>query len=479
VITVAPKPVSATAGKPGQRADTAPLGRVWGLTPAELHDRYWASKRIQVVRLGGGSYAPKGPGMYLLIEPSQLVIFDLKQVMKPFNAVHPRAARVRIRDEADQSYTETVLADKDDRFIAIRRNYRARTHSTARVWMTPDPTLASIWASAVTLQQARKDIKKACGPRRMISVTGSGRVFGVSKEAVACTHVLMQRWKAPSGLIDDIYEYQPGVWLHEDTDVPAGVRFVAPVWGGAGLKLTPGQVYIGPHAVGDAPGAHKPVGDIKWEDLEIPAYRLLPQVPRRRIGRVFKRAFDIVFSLLVLIATAPLYPLIIFAIWLEDGWPPFFAHTRQTIHGRSFPCFKFRTMFRNAEHLKARLVGANVCDGPQFYIADDPRVLKVGKFLRKYQLDEIPQFWNVLLGHMSVVGPRPSPDKENQFCPAWREARLSVRPGITGLWQVRRTREPQTDFQEWIRYDLEYVQHASWKLDLWIIMLTIRKVLGG
>jgi len=417
--------------------------------------------------------------MYLLIEPTQLVLFDLKQVLKPFNAVHPRAARVRVRDEAGQAYTETVIADASDRFVAIRRNYRARTNSTARAWVTADPTIAMRWANAESLQAARAQIKQACGQRKMISVSATGRVFGSGTETTACVNVLMKRWKAPSGLIDDIYEYQPGVWLHEDTDVPEDVRFVAPFWGGAGLKLSPGRVYIGPRAVGDAPGAHTPVGEVAWENLSIPAYRLLPQVPRRRVGRVFKRTFDVIFSLLVLLATAPLYPIIIFALWIEDGWPPFFAHTRQTLHGRAFPCYKFRTMFRDAEHLKARLVAANVCDGPQFYIADDPRVTKVGKVLRKYQLDELPQFWNVLLGHMSVVGPRPSPDKENQFCPAWREARLSVRPGVTGLWQVRRTREPQTDFQEWIRYDLEYVQHASWKLDLWIIMLTIRKVLGG
>jgi lipopolysaccharide/colanic/teichoic acid biosynthesis glycosyltransferase len=77
---------------------------------------------------------------------------------------------------------------------------------------------------------------------------------------------------------------------------------------------------------------------------------------------------------------------------------------------------------------------------------------------------------------MSVVGPRPSPDKENQYCPTWREARLSIRPGVTGLWQVQRTRRPENDFQEWIRYDLEYVQNQNWKLDLWIIAQTIRKI---
>jgi lipopolysaccharide/colanic/teichoic acid biosynthesis glycosyltransferase len=96
----------------------------------------------------------------------------------------------------------------------------------------------------------------------------------------------------------------------------------------------------------------------------------------------------------------------------------------------------------------------------------------VGRVLRKYHLDELPQFFNVLLGHMSVVGPRPSPFVENQYCPPWREARLSVRPGITGLWQIMRTRRPGADFQEWIKYDIEYVETRNWWLDLSIIFRT-------
>ncbi|MEC8818795.1 MAG: sugar transferase, partial [Planctomycetota bacterium] len=96
-----------------------------------------------------------------------------------------------------------------------------------------------------------------------------------------------------------------------------------------------------------------------------------------------------------------------------------------------------------------------------------------------FHLDELPQFWNVLTGDMSLVGPRPSPDKENQFCPAWREARLSVRPGITGLWQVERTRAPGLDFQEWIRYDIEYVNKASLLLDAKICIKTIQRTISG
>jgi lipopolysaccharide/colanic/teichoic acid biosynthesis glycosyltransferase len=97
--------------------------------------------------------------------------------------------------------------------------------------------------------------------------------------------------------------------------------------------------------------------------------------------------------------------------------------------------------------------------------------------LRDLQLDEIPQFINVLVGDMSVVGPRPSPFKENQYCPPWREARLSVRPGVTGLWQISRTRAAGSDFQEWIKYDIEYVERQSFRLDLWIIYKTVLLVL--
>jgi lipopolysaccharide/colanic/teichoic acid biosynthesis glycosyltransferase len=194
---------------------------------------------------------------------------------------------------------------------------------------------------------------------------------------------------------------------------------------------------------------------------------------RQRWGR---RVFDIVFSLGALLFTAPLYPLIMFAIWLEDGRPFFFAHTRQTTGGRNFACYKIRTMSRDADSRKTALAGRNVCDGPQFHIEDDPRLLRVGQLLRQLHLDELPQFLNVLRGDMSIIGPRPSPIEENQFCPAWRDARLSVKPGITGLWQVDRTRAPNADFQEWIRHDLEYVERQSPGLDALILYKTIEDI---
>ena len=134
-------------------------------------------------------------------------------------------------------------------------------------------------------------------------------------------------------------------------------------------------------------------------------------------------------------------------------------------------------MCRNANKIKLDLEKLNACDGPQFYIENDPRVTQVGKFLRLCHLDKLPQLWNVLVGDMSLVGPRPSPEKENQYCPSWRDIRLSVRPGMTGLWQLNRTRSPGLDFQEWIRFDTEYVKMCSTYLDMKILILTVLSVL--
>ena len=187
---------------------------------------------------------------------------------------------------------------------------------------------------------------------------------------------------------------------------------------------------------------------------------------------MLKRLFDIVMSVAVLVCFLPVMLLVALAIIVDDGFPILFGHIRQKKDGKNFKCWKFRTMRRDAESLVPQLQAMNLADGPQVLIENDPRVTRVGRVLRKLQLDEFPQFWNVLRGDMSIVGPRPSPDKENQFCPAWRELRLSVRPGITGLWQVERTRNPGEDFQEWIKYDIEYVRTASFSKDLAIIIKT-------
>jgi lipopolysaccharide/colanic/teichoic acid biosynthesis glycosyltransferase len=222
----------------------------------------------------------------------------------------------------------------------------------------------------------------------------------------------------------------------------------------------------------------------------IPDYKMLlePQgfaVRQRRVfrtwrafsyARCLKRILDVLAAVIVLVLFAPVTPFIALAIKLTSPGPVFYKDKRQGLHAKTFNCLKFRTMRTGSDRIQEKLRVVSQVDGPQFKIKNDPRISTVGRFLRDTYIDEIPQFFNVLLGQMSVVGPRPSPEAENTLCPSWRDARLSVRPGITGLWQVCRTRKPEQDFQEWIHYDTEYVRKLSPGMDLWICRRTIKKM---
>jgi len=457
--------------------------RLWGLDVCELHDRRWATKGVQVVRPGGPPTDPKGPDLFLLVGSSDLLEFPIEPLVRRLNWLRSGFMRVRVSD-ARSRYEERILADEDGRFEGFRRVYDSRLGGARRAGITGSRKIADQWRTgrggfAGWRSLSNHARRNGAGPRFAPGVT-RGLVFSADAEASTDDYLahLQRTWLAPSAAIDGVYTFSPGVLLHESVEIPERARLVGPVWVGAGARIRAGQVVIGPRSLADDESAAPEQQPVDWGSLRQPGWRLAPRARGWRF-RSSKRLFDIGFSLAVILATLPIYPVAMLAILIEDGWPPFFAHRRQTIRGREFPCLKFRTMFKNAEQMKAQIAVKNQADGPQFFIDDDPRILRSGKILRRFQIDELPQFWNVLLGHMSVVGPRPSPDKENQFCPSWREGRLSVRPGVTGLWQVRRTRQPETDFQEWIRYDLEYVQHESWRLDLWIILKTIDRVFRG
>jgi len=201
--------------------------------------------------------------------------------------------------------------------------------------------------------------------------------------------------------------------------------------------------------------------------------------PKFSYARCLKRIADFIAAMTVLVLFAPLMPFVALAIKLNSAGPVFFKDKRQGLHGKKFNCLKFRTMVTGADKIQEKLRVASQVDGPQFKMEDDPRISLVGRFLRETYIDEIPQFFNVLLGQMSVVGPRPSPESENTLCPFWRDARLSVKPGITGPWQVHRTRQPMKDFQEWIHYDIEYARNLSLVTDLCICWQTTKKMLGN
>ncbi|MBU0716751.1 MAG: sugar transferase, partial [Planctomycetes bacterium] len=174
-----------------------------------------------------------------------------------------------------------------------------------------------------------------------------------------------------------------------------------------------------------------------------------------------------------LVVLTPLLFVVAVLIKLDSPGPVFFAHRREGRGNKEFGCLKFRTMVVDAHRKQKELYDRNEVDGPQFKMSDDPRITRMGRVLRATNIDELPQLFNVLLGQMSLVGPRPSPFRENQVCVPWRRARLSVRPGITGLWQLCRDDRADGDFHQWIYYDLAYVRNLSGWLDSKILLATV------
>jgi len=193
---------------------------------------------------------------------------------------------------------------------------------------------------------------------------------------------------------------------------------------------------------------------------------------------VAKRAIDAGVALAGLVILSPLLVVTAVLVKLTSPGPLFFSHQREGRHGQEFGCLKFRTMRVGSHQLQKELADQNESDGRQFIITNDPRVTCIGGILRKTNIDELPQLWNVLVGQMSLVGPRPSPFRENQVCAPWRKARLSVRPGITGMWQICRHDRDAGDFHQWIHYDVTYVRNISLWLDAKIIYYTFAS-LGG
>ncbi len=193
---------------------------------------------------------------------------------------------------------------------------------------------------------------------------------------------------------------------------------------------------------------------------------------------ILKRAFDILVSAMVLIVLSPLFLAIAVAVWVEDGGPMIFAQPRVGQYGRRFRMYKIRSMCLDAEErLQELLLKNQHKEGVTFKLKDDPRITRVGKFLRKYSLDELPQFFNVLSGDMSLVGPRPPVPREvAKYTPADRR-RLAVRPGITCIWQI--SGRSEIDFSGQVQLDVRYIETQSFWSDLRILLRTVPAVLSG
>jgi len=191
-----------------------------------------------------------------------------------------------------------------------------------------------------------------------------------------------------------------------------------------------------------------------------------------------KRLLDVMLSGLALALLTPLFFGVGLAIVLEDGFPVFFAQDRVGLNGRVFRFYKFRSMFRNAEQLKDALIKQNEsADGVIFKMKNDPRITKVGRFIRRYSIDEMPQFLNVLLGDLSIVGPRPPVPREVAQYTLEDRKRLHVKPGLTCLWQIQGRSE--IPFKDQVRLDLQYIHSQSMVRDFVIMVKTVPAVLLG
>lgn len=193
------------------------------------------------------------------------------------------------------------------------------------------------------------------------------------------------------------------------------------------------------------------------------------------VGLALKRLIDIAGSGLALVLLAPVMMVIAFVIWITDGRPVIYADQRAGIHGRPIVIHKFRTMVPNANDLRGALAAQNDRVGPDFKVVDDPRITRVGGFLRRTSLDELPQFWDILIGSLSTVGPRAQRLDEVAGYDFWHRRRLSVKPGLTGLWQIRARQDPS--FEVRANLDLEYIDTWSPLLDFRIAVATIPALL--
>lgn len=328
-------------------------------------------------------------------------------------------------------------------------------------------------------------LRAAAGAR---SVSGADRSAGVHCGSRATVHSTARLY-GPVVLQDDACVAEDAV-IVGPTVVGAGSRVgrgavVVQCVLGPGTTIPDGSVHR--QCVRTSDGAARPAtstADLPYvrstaadslppEDFErVSAPRRPIARPGRRYARV-KPVLEATVAALALLALLPLLVATALAVKLTSRGPVLFGHIREGRGGRPFRCWKFRTMVHDAHRQQRALYRQNEVDGPQFKLRRDPRITRLGHWLRHTNLDELPQLINVAAGQMSLIGPRPSPFRENQICVPWRRARLSVRPGITGLWQICRHERAAGDFHQWIHYDMLYVRHLSLGLDLRILLATL------
>ena len=212
------------------------------------------------------------------------------------------------------------------------------------------------------------------------------------------------------------------------------------------------------------------------EGLKVELENIEENKENLKFYEIFKRGIDIIGAGSGLLLLSPVIAIVACAVKFTSKGPIFFSQKRVGKNGQLFDMYKFRSMVVNAEELKEKLAHQNEMSGPMFKMKDDPRVTKVGKFIRKTSLDELPQLWNVLKGDMSLVGPRPSLPKEVKQFEKWMFRRLTVKPGLTCYWQV--SGRNNIDFEDWMKLDISYVEDRNLWIDIKLIFKTVLVLFG-
>lgn len=203
------------------------------------------------------------------------------------------------------------------------------------------------------------------------------------------------------------------------------------------------------------------------------------QLRKKKQYWVLRRAQDILFSALALIVLSPILLITVIAIYMDDPHgSPIFKQIRCGRDGKPFTMYKFRSMYMDAEERLVDLLEDNEMDGPAFKIKDDPRITKIGHFIRKISIDELPQLWNILKGDMSIVGPRPALPREVELYNDYQRQRMYVTPGLTCYWQIQPNRN-DISFEDWMEMDIRYIQERNFWVDWKIILGTVKAVFRG
>lgn len=485
------------------------------------------SRRVRVVswdELGDITARCEAADQLLLVEPRFWPVgrVDLRSLLKRSRSF--RGAVHLVPLGGLQSRTrERVEYDQDGRIRRVQRIYPEVSWPRAaaeRVFCTIMPaqcldgrvarSLSALRSSLAAGGMLSQDLPYAgevfdlLDPSGVIAV--NERLLGPAAGAAPRGYTVRSRgiWVGSGCSIDPSARLTGPLVIQENVRIEKDARVIGPAVVGAGARLAPGATLVrGVMGFGAVLPAHRTAceqvvsrsaraadhaaagprfDDPSWKTGPGAAFPPEdddrdPDPASATRGRWFaeavKRLMDLVGASLGLLLLSPLMLMIALLIKLTSTGPVFFAHRREGRGGVEFPCLKFRTMVADAHQRQRELYARNLVDGPQFKLDHDPRETRFGRWLRATNLDELPQLLNVLAGQMSLVGPRPSPFRENQICLPWRNARLSVRPGITGLWQLCRDGRSAGDFHQWIFYDLTYVRCASPGLDLRILLNTL------